>query len=164
MDYTGGIDIEQRENGSVSIEPVAQAAQQHPSTSSEPDPQIGATTSVKAPHSSFLPTGVPPKRWLVPWLLRLLSTSGLFIPLCPPERILSVLVALITILLGRIAPPFLGPLSHHLHGLHHQTGPLMLHIMEPISLYPILGILSLPTSTYLPLLTIVHHLPSLLYY
>lgn len=81
MDYTGGIDIEQLENGSVSIEPVAQAAQQHSSTSSEPDPQIGAPTSVKAPHSSFLPTGVPPKRWLVPWLLRLLSTSAVDPPL-----------------------------------------------------------------------------------
>lgn len=61
MDYTGGIDSEQRENGTVSIEPVAKAAQQHPSTTSEPDPQIGTPTSVKAPHSSFLPTGAPLK-------------------------------------------------------------------------------------------------------
>lgn len=61
MDYTGGIDIEQRENGTVSIEPVAQVALQYPPTSSEPHPQIGAPTSVKAPHSSFLPAGAPPK-------------------------------------------------------------------------------------------------------
>lgn len=54
MDYTGGIDIEQRKNGT----------QQHPSTSSEPDPQIapfGAPASVKDPHFSLLPTGAPPK-------------------------------------------------------------------------------------------------------
>lgn len=61
MDYTGGIDIEQPENRTVCIEPITQAAQQHPLTSSVPDPQIGAPTSIKAPHSSFLPTGAPPK-------------------------------------------------------------------------------------------------------
>lgn len=83
MDYTGGIDIEQRENGSVSIEPVAQAAQQHPSTSSEPDPQIGAPTSVKAPHSSFLPTGVPPKAVARP----VAAASALYIrPVDPSAR------------------------------------------------------------------------------
>lgn len=64
MDYTGGIDFEERENGTVSIEPVAQAAQQHPPPSSEPDPQIApswAPASLQAPHSSFLLTGAPLK-------------------------------------------------------------------------------------------------------
>lgn len=69
MDYTGGVDTEERENGTASIELVAQAAQQHPPPSSESDPQIvpsGAPASLKAPHSSILQTSAPLKEVVHP--------------------------------------------------------------------------------------------------
>ncbi|MCJ1348179.1 hypothetical protein MMC31_006410 [Peltigera leucophlebia] len=65
MDYTGGIDIDQRENGTMFTKPVAQAAPQHPSSSTKPTPQIASPGApASAPHiqpfSPHLPTRTYP--------------------------------------------------------------------------------------------------------